>query len=159
MTNIRSAEGVVVTEGVILRGDITIGADSSIWYHATLRGDSAPITIGSATNIQDNCVVHVDEGCPTRIGDYVTIGHGAIIHGCTIGDRTLVGMGAIILNGAVIGTDCIIGAGALVTQNMVVPDGSLVLGAPAKIKRETTAEERRHNMENAMEYVREAKLQ
>lgn len=138
-------------------GNVEIGADSSVWYHATIRSEGTPIIIGKSTNVQDNCVVHVDPGYPVRIGDYVTIGHGAMIHGCTIGDETLIGMGAIILNGARIGSRCIVGAGALITQNMEVPDGMLVLGTPAKILRQLTKEEQEKIKENALEYVQEAR--
>ena len=105
-----------VAEGAVIKGNITIGEDSGIWYNATIRGDSNQIAIGSRTNVQDNAVVHVSSGYPVSIGNDVTIGHGAIVHGCTVGSNTLIGMGAIILNGAVIGDNCIIGAGALVTQ-------------------------------------------
>ena len=105
-----------LAEGAIVKGDVTIGEDSGIWYHATVRGDTEKITIGSRTNIQDNAVLHVGAGHALTIGDDVTIGHSAIVHGCTVGNNTLIGMGAIILNGAVIGNNCIIGAGALVTQ-------------------------------------------
>ena len=146
-----------IAPGAIVLGDVTMGEDVNIWYHATVRGDRAPITIGRGSNIQDNSVVHVDAGYPVRIGDNVTIGHGAIIHGCSIGNDSLVGMGAILMNGAVIGKGCIIGAGALVTQNMQIPDGSLVLGNPAKIKRTVTEEELVHNLQNAEFYVKEAK--
>ena len=109
-----------------LYGDVTAGEDTSFWFHAVVRADDAPVLIGRGSNIQDNAVVHVDEGFPVHIGEDVTVGHGAIVHGCTIGDRTLIGMGAVILNGAVIGSDCIVGAGALVTGKMVIPDGSMV---------------------------------
>ena len=112
-------------------GDVHIGAGSSVFFGSVLRGDREPITIGEDTNIQDNCVLHQEYGCPTTVGSRVTVGHGAILHGCTIGDETLIGMGAILLNGAVIGRHCIVGAGALVTQNTVIPDGSLVYGSPA----------------------------
>lgn len=135
-------------------GNVAIGADSSVWYHATIRSEETPVIIGKGTNVQDNCVVHVDPGYPVTVGDYVTIGHGAIIHGCTIGDETLIGMGAVILNGARIGNHCIIGAGALITQNMEVPDGMLALGTPAKIVRQLTKEEQEKIKENALEYAR-----
>lgn len=136
-------------------GDVEIGENSSIWFHATVRGERAGIRIGSESNIQDNCVVHVENGYEVVIGNGVTVGHSAIVHGCTIGDNSLVGMGAVILNGAVIGKNCIIGAGALVTQNTVVPDNSLLIGSPAKIKRSVTEEEVLSNRENALHYVEE----
>lgn len=146
-----------VAPGAAIYGDVIIGKDCSIWFHATVRGERAPIHIGDGSNIQDNCVVHVDAGHRVEIGRNVTVGHGAIVHGCKIGDNTLIGMGAIVLNGAVIGKNCIIGAGALVTQNTVIPDNSLVLGSPAKVKRSVTAEEAAANIINAGHYVEEGK--
>lgn len=137
-------------------GDVHIGAGSSVFFGSVLRGDREPITIGEDTNIQDNCVLHTDAGFPIRIGRGCTIGHGAILHGCTIGDNTLVGMGAIVLNGAKIGRDCIIGAGALVPQGMEIPDGSLAFGSPAKVRRALTEEEVRSNRAAAEFYCREA---
>ena len=123
-----------------VRGDVRIEEGASIFYGAVLRGDRAPITIGPGSNIQENCVVHVEYDLPVVLGRDVTVGHGAILHGCTVGDETLIGMGAIILNGAKIGRHCLIGAGALVTQNMVIPDGSLAFGSPAKIRGTLTDE-------------------
>uniref|UniRef100_UPI004055C15B gamma carbonic anhydrase family protein n=1 Tax=Acetatifactor sp. TaxID=1872090 RepID=UPI004055C15B len=151
------AESVFIAPGAIVLGDVTAYEDVGIWYHATVRGDRASIIIGKGSNIQDNCVVHVDEGYPVEIGEHVTIGHGAIIHGSKIGDNSLIGMGAILLNSCVIGKNCIIGAGALVTQNTVIPDNSLVLGNPGKIKRELTSEEIAGNLQNAFIYVEEAR--
>ena len=104
-----------IAEGAVVKGNVQMGEDVSIWYNATVRGDSAEIKIGDRTNVQDNAVIHVDTHYPTTIGNGVTIGHGAIVHGCTVGDNTLIGMGAIVLNGASIGENCIIGAGTLVT--------------------------------------------
>jgi len=146
-----------IAPGAIVLGDVTLGEDVGIWYHATVRGDRAPIAIGERSNIQDNAVVHVDAEHTVVIGKNVTVGHGAIIHGCAIGDNTLIGMGAIIMNGARIGKNCIVGAGALVTQNARIPDNSLVLGNPAKIKREVTQEEIAANLRNAESYVKEAR--
>lgn len=143
-----------IAEGAVVKGNISIGEDSSVWYNATVRADLEPITIGSGSNVQDNAVVHVDPGFPAAIGDHVTIGHGAIIHGCSIGDDCLIGMGAIILNGAVIGKESIVGAGALVTQNMQIPEGSMVYGSPAKVVRKVRPEELEASRENAREYVR-----
>lgn len=144
-------------ENVVLKGDIKIGKDSSIWHGAIIRGDSAKITIGSETNIQDLCVLHVDENYPSSIGDRVTIGHGAIIHGATIEDEVLIGMGAIIMNGAHIKSHSIIAAGALVLENTVVENGSLVVGTPAKTIKKVTDEQIEMIKENAKHYVKKAK--
>lgn len=126
--------------GVVV-GNVTLGAQSSVWPCAVLRGDVAPVVVGQGTNIQDGAVVHVADNLPAVIGNYVTVGHLAMIHACTIGDRCLIGMHATVLDGSVIGDDCIIGAGALVTKGTLVPAGSLVLGSPAKVKRPLTTEE------------------
>lgn len=117
-------------------GDVTIGAGSSVWYNAVLRGDMAAINIGEQTNIQDGCLLHVADGFPLVIGNYVTAGHGAILHGCTVEDGVLIGMGAIVLDGAVIGSGSIIGAGALITEGKVIPPHSLVVGVPGKVIRQ-----------------------
>ncbi len=117
-------------------GDVRISTGVSIWFGTTLRGDTEPLIIGEGSNIQENCVVHADPGYPVVIGSNCTIGHKAMIHGCEIGDGSLVGMGATVLNGARIGKGCLIGAGALVTEGKVIPDGSMVLGMPAKVVRE-----------------------
>ena len=147
---------VFIAPGAIVLGNVTLGEGANIWYHATIRGDKAPIVIGKGSNVQDNAVVHVDTKHPVIIGENVTIGHSAIIHGCEIGDNSLIGMGAIIMNGACIGKNCIVAAGALVTQNTQIPDNSLVLGNPAKIKREVTEEEIAASIRNAEAYVEEA---
>ena len=147
------AEDANIAKQSVIIGDVTIGRDSCVLYYSVLRGDEAPIVIGEETNIQENCTVHVSRNMPVRIGNNVTVGHNAVIHSCTIGDRTLIGMGAVILDGAQIGNDCIIGAGSLVTKNMIIPDGSLVIGSPAKIKRTLTWEEKLGNLENSKEYV------
>ena len=149
-------ENVFIAQGAVLLGDVTIKKHSSIWFNAVVRADMASIAIGESTNIQDNCTLHVDAGAALSIGNQVTIGHGAVVHGCTIGDNTLIGMGAIILNHAVIGKNCIIGAGALVTQNTVIPDNSLEIGNPGKVKRVLTSEEIEGITENAQHYVEEA---
>ncbi len=144
-----------VAPDAAIYGDVTVDQGCSIWFHATVRGEHASIVIRKGSNVQDNSVVHVDAGYQVEIGEYVTIGHGAIVHGCKIGDYSLIGMGAIILNGANIGKNCIVGAGALVTQNTVVPDGSLLIGCPAKIMRSVTEEEMEANLVNARHYVEE----
>ena len=150
-------ESTYIAEGAVVLGDVKTGADSSIWFHATVRADREKITIGEGSNIQDNAGGHVDQGFPGSIGNGVTIGHGAIIHGCSIGDYALVGMGAIILNGARIGKECIVGAGALVPQNMLVPDRSLVIGCPCRIVRQVTEQEAEDNRRNAAGYAQEGK--
>ena len=145
-----------VAENATVRGDVTVGKGSSIFFGAVVRTELVPITIGEDTNIQDNCILHTDAGFPLSVGSGCTIGHGTILHGCTIGDNTLIGMGAIVLNGAVIGRDCIVGAGSLVPQGMVIPDGSMAFGSPAKIRRPLTEEEIAYNRGTAALYCREA---
>lgn len=140
-------------DGAAVVGNVTIGDESSVWYNAVIRGDEAPIVIGSGSNVQDGAVVHVDKDYPCTIGNSVTIGHNAIIHGCTIGHNTVIGMGAIVMNGAEIGEDCIIGAGSLVTQGTVVPDGMMAFGSPAKVIRPLTEEEKKSNETNAIVYM------
>ncbi len=129
-----------VAPGAQVIGRIILGADTSVWFGATLRGDNEPIVVGAGSNIQENAVLHTDMGFPLAIGAGCTIGHKAMLHGCTIGDNSLIGMGAIILNGAVIGRNCLIGAGALVTEGKTIPDGSLVMGAPARVVRQLDAD-------------------
>jgi carbonic anhydrase/acetyltransferase-like protein (isoleucine patch superfamily) len=116
-------------------GKIVIQKGASIWFGATLRGDNEEIVIGKGSNVQENTVMHTDMGYPLTVGEGCTIGHKALLHGCTIGDNTLIGMGAVVLNGAKIGKNCLIGANALITENKVIPDGSLVMGAPGKVVR------------------------
>lgn len=135
-------------------GDVSIGDGSSIWYHAVIRAEDAPVTIGKESNVQDGCILHTDEGFPVAIGDRVTVGHGAILHGCSIGDGSLIGMGSIILNGAKIGTHCMIGAGTLIPQNMEVPDGHLAFGSPARVRRELREEELAELEADADTYLR-----
>lgn len=147
---------VFVAPGAVVRGDVQLAAGSSVFYNAVLRGDRAAISIGEGTNIQDNCVLHIERGIPVHVGSGCTIGHSAIVHSCTVGDNTLVGMGAIILNGAVVGKNCIIGAGALIPQNAVIPDGSLVVGMPGKVRRSVTEEEIATNRASAQMYMEEA---
>ena len=148
---------IFIAPGAIVLGNVTLGEDVGVWYHATIRGDKAPIIIGKGSNVQDNAVVHVDADHPVTIGQNVTIGHSAVIHGCEIGDNSLIGMGAIIMNDAKIGKNCIVAAGALVTQNAQIPDNSLVLGNPAKIKRNVTDDEIAANLRNARSYIEEAR--
>ncbi len=116
-------------------GNVVLEVKSSVWFGCTIRGDNECITVGTGSNVQENCVFHTDVGFPLTIGENCTIGHKVMLHGCSIGDNSLVGMGATILNGAKIGKNCLIGAGALITENKVIPDGSLVMGAPGKVVR------------------------
>ena len=146
-------ESAFLAPGAVAVGDVEIGENASVWYNATLRGDS-PLRIGARTNIQDNAVLHAEPGHEVHVGEDVSIGHGAIVHSCRVGSNTLIGMGAIILNDAVIGSNCLIGAGALVTQGKVIPDGSLVIGSPAVVKRALNEEEIAAIRENAVEYLR-----
>ncbi len=120
-------------------GKVLVEADASVWFGATLRGDNEMITLGKGSNVQENCVLHTDMGFPLLIGSGCTIGHKAILHGCTIGDGSLIGMGATVLNGAVIGRNCLIGAGALITEGKDIPDGSLVMGTPGRVIRSLDA--------------------
>ncbi len=143
----------LIFPNAVVVGDVTLGKNCSVWYGAVIRGDEEKIIIGDNTNIQDNAVLHVTPGLPLRIGSGVTVGHGAILHSCTVGDNSLIGMGAIVLDGAVIGKNCLIAAGAVVTPRTVVPDGSMVMGSPGKVKRELTAEEMEGNRLNAKFYV------
>ncbi len=146
----KSTDQVMIAETAVVVGDVVLAKNCGIWYGAVLRGDEGHIEVGEDTNIQDNAVVHEN----VTLGKGCTVGHGAIVHGCTVGDNTLIGMGATILNGARIGRDCIVGAGALVTGKMDAPDGSMILGSPAKVVRSLTAEEIESNREAAQWYVR-----
>ena len=142
----------IVKETVVL-GDVSVGEESCVLFYAVLRGDVERITVGRYSNIQDNCTVHADAGYPVWIGDYVTVGHNAVLHGCTIGQGSLIGMGAVILNGARIGKECLIGAGSLILEDQVIPDGSLAAGSPAKVKRKLTEKERKKLYESSRHYV------
>lgn len=137
----RLGSRVLVADGAVLVGDVELGDDSSVFYNAVLRGDLAPIRIGKRTNIQDNVTVHVSTGMGVVVGDEVTVGHNAVLHACIIDDNVMVGMGAIVMDGAHIKKNCIVGAGAIVTQGREFPENSLVLGAPAHVVRELTTEE------------------
>ena len=130
-----------VAPSASLIGDVRLEAGASIWFGAVLRGDNEPITIGAGSNVQENAVLHVDPGAPLVLGSHVTVGHQAMLHGCTIGDNSLVGIQAVVLNHARIGRNCLVGAGALVTEGKQFEDGWLILGAPAKAVRPLTAEE------------------
>lgn len=143
-----------IAPNATVAGAVTIGADSSIWYGTTVRADSDRVVIGARSNFQDGTVVHVDEGVPAIIGDDVTVGHRAIVHGCTVGNGVLIGMGAIVMNRAVIGDGCLIAAGALVLEGTEIPPNSLVMGSPAKVVRELGQEQIDRLMLAAQNYVR-----
>ncbi|KLL96786.1 anhydrase [Rhodococcus sp. IITR03] len=135
-------------------GAVTIGPESSIWYNAVIRADADRITLGARTNIQDGCVLHADPGSPMRIGSGVSVGHNAVLHGCTIANDVLIGMGAIVMNNATIGTGTIVAAGALVAEGVTIEPHSLVAGVPGKIRRSTTDDERSYTRCNADDYVK-----
>ena len=142
-----------VAPGAFVRGDVTIGEQSNIWYNAVLRGDQEKITVGKATTIQDCCVLHGDAGCDVVVGDYVTVGHGAVLHGCTVEDNCLIGMNAVVLDHAVIGEGSIVGAGAVVASGTVVPPRSRVVGVPGKVKKTLTDEDVAGSIANAESYL------
>ena len=147
-------ENVLICDGARVAGDVTLAKGVSVWYNAVLRGDEGAITVGEDTNIQDGAVLHEE----TVVGKGCTIGHNAIVHGCTVGDNVLIGMGAVVLNGARIGDNCIVGAGALVTGKMDAPAGSMILGSPAKVVRPLTEAEIEGNRESARGYLHAAEL-
>jgi carbonic anhydrase/acetyltransferase-like protein (isoleucine patch superfamily) len=138
----RLAEGVFIAQGATVVGDVTLGKDVSVWYGAVLRGDINRIEVGEGSNIQDNAVVHLADDYPAVLGRFVTVGHSAVVHACTVGDECLIGMGAVILDGAEIGAQCLIGARTLVTPGTKIPPGSMVLGSPGKVVRALSDSER-----------------
>ncbi|TDN92757.1 gamma carbonic anhydrase family protein [Microbacterium sp. BK668] len=146
------APSAFVASGARVIGAVTLADGASVWYNAVLRGDSDAIRIGAGSNLQDNVSVHVDAGHPTVIGENVSVGHNAVVHGCTIGDGSLIGMGSVVLSGAVIGDGCLVAGGAVVLEGAVIPPGSLVAGVPAKVRRELTHEERAAILRNADTY-------
>jgi carbonic anhydrase/acetyltransferase-like protein (isoleucine patch superfamily) len=146
-----------IAPSALVMGDVTLAAESSIWYTSVLRADMASIRIGAQTCIQDGCIAHVDEGVPCVIGDRVGVGHRAILHGCTVEDDCLIGMGSILLNGVVVGRGSVVGAGALLPEGMQVPPGSLVIGLPAKVVRPVDAELTRRIAQTWRHYVEQAK--
>lgn len=152
-----TARAAFVAPNATVLGDVTLGADSSVWYGCVLRGDINAIAIGAGSNVQDGTIVHLADDHGVRVGTFTTIGHAAIIHACDIGDECLIGMGATILDGAKIGDRCIVGANALVTQRFVAPPGSMILGAPAKVVRALSEEEQRGLRRWAEKYIEVAK--
>lgn len=151
------AEDAFVAPSAVVIGDVRLYPESSVWFGAVLRGDIERISIGRGANIQDGSVCHTDPSNPCTVGDYVTVGHMAMLHGCTIGDNSLVGIGATLLNGSSVGKECIVGAHALVTEGKSFPDGVVIMGAPAKVVRELTDEDRSKLRANAERYIQRAK--
>ncbi|MEE4278056.1 MAG: gamma carbonic anhydrase family protein [Halieaceae bacterium] len=149
-------DGHFVAPNAAVIGRVTLQPESSVWFSCVLRGDVESIEVGEGSNVQDGAVIHADPGFPTRIGRNVTVGHSAMLHGCTVGDGSLVGIGAVVLNGAVIGRGCLIGANALVTEGMQIPDGSLVLGSPAAVRKTLSDEQQLALAHNADHYVANA---
>ncbi|MBU7572779.1 MAG: gamma carbonic anhydrase family protein [Hydrogenophaga sp.] len=155
----RMADSAWVADSAQVMGNVVLGENSSVWFGAVLRGDTETITLGEGSNIQDGSVMHADVGFPLTVGKHVTVGHQVMLHGCTIGDESLIGIGATVLNGAKIGRNCLVGAGSLVTEGKEFPDGSMIIGSPAKVVRTLTPEQieglRRsagHYIENAARY-------
>ena len=148
-----------IADSAQVMGDVKLGEDASVWFGVVVRGDTDVITIGAGTNIQDASVLHADRGMPLTIGANVTVGHQVMLHGCTIGDESLIGIGAVVLNGARIGKNCLVGAGSLVTEGKEFPDGSMILGSPARVVRQLSPEQieglrqsARHYMDNARRF-------
>lgn len=149
-------EDVFLAKGAYIIGDVTISQGANIWFNTVIRGDVHPIKIGSYTNIQDNCTIHVMHDHPTVIGDYVTVGHGVVLHACHVQNNCLIGMGAIILSYSEIGENCIIGAGTLITEHKKIPPNSLVMGSPGKVVRTLTSEEIQAIRDSATHYYDES---
>lgn len=155
----RVHESAWVADSAQVMGNVELAEDSSVWFGATLRGDTETITVGRGSNIQDGSVLHADVGYPLVVGERVTVGHMVMLHGCTIGDESLIGIGATVLNGATIGKNCLVGAGSLVTEGKVFPDGSVIMGSPARVVKQLTPEQveglrrsARHYVDNARRY-------
>jgi carbonic anhydrase/acetyltransferase-like protein (isoleucine patch superfamily) len=147
-----------IAAGAFVVGDVTIGAESSVWFGAVIRGDTEAIRIGRQTNVQDGCVLHADEGFPCTLGDRVTLGHGAIVHGASVEDDCLVGMRAVVMNGAKIGRGSVVAVGSVVLEGTIVPPGSIAMGQPARVKREVTDRDRERVRHAAEHYVAAAKV-
>jgi len=146
-----------VADSAQVMGAVTMEADASVWFGATVRGDTEHITIGEGANIQDGSVLHADHGMPLTVGRHVTVGHMVMLHGCTIGDESLIGIGAVVLNGAKIGRNCLVGAGSLVTEGKEFPDGSMIMGTPAKVVRQLTPEQIEGLRQSARHYIDNAR--
>jgi carbonic anhydrase/acetyltransferase-like protein (isoleucine patch superfamily) len=152
-------ESAWIADTAQVMGAVSLHANTSVWFNAVIRGDTETITIGEGSNIQDLAVIHADNGLPVVVGTHVTVGHQVMLHGCTIGDESLIGIAAVVLNGARIGKNCVVGAGSVVTEGKVFPDGSLIMGTPAKVVRELTPEQiedlrnsAKHYMNNALRF-------
>lgn len=152
----QTADSAWVADSAQVMGNVVLGEGSSVWFGAVLRGDNDPITIGRGTNIQDGSVLHSDHGFPTTLGENVTVGHQVMLHGCTIGDESLIGIGATVLNGAKIGKNCLVGAGSLVTEGKEFPDGSMILGSPAKVVKSLSPEQIEGLRRSALSYTANA---
>ncbi len=153
----RVATSAWVADSAQVMGNVELGEDSSVWFGTVIRGDTEVICIGSGSNIQDGSVLHADIGKPLTVGKNVTVGHQVMLHGCTIGDGSLIGIGAVVLNGARIGKGCIVGAGSLVTEGKEFPDGSMIMGSPAKVVRELTAQQKQGLEMSALHYIENAR--
>lgn len=151
------ADSAWVADSAQVMGNVELAADASIWFGAVVRGDTETIRVGQRTNIQDLSVLHADVGMPLTVGDDVTVGHKVMLHGCTIGDGSLIGIGAVVLNGAKIGKGCLVGAGSLVTEGKEFPDGSMIMGTPAKVVRQLTPEQLQGLLQSAEHYVSNAR--
>ncbi|HEY4663740.1 MAG TPA: gamma carbonic anhydrase family protein [Comamonas sp.] len=151
------ADSAWVADSAQVMGEVSVAADASIWFGTVVRGDTSTITIGEGSNVQDASVLHADLGMPLVIGRHVTVGHQVMLHGCTIGDETLIGIGAIVLNGAKIGKNCLVGAGALVTEGKEFPDGTMILGSPARAVKQLSAEQMQSLRTSAQHYIDNAR--
>ena len=149
---------VFIAQGAVVVGDVTLEEGCSVWFNATLRADTTPVHIKAGTNIQEGCILHADPGFPTIVGEGVTLGHGAVVHGAQVGANSLIGIRAVLLNGVVVGENCIVGANSLLTQGKTFPPGSLIMGSPAKVIRELTPEEIEANRETARRYAERARI-
>lgn len=152
----RMAASAWVADNAQVMGNVVMGEDSSVWFGTTVRGDTETITIGRGSNIQDGSVLHADVGMPLTIGDFVTVGHQVMLHGCTVGDESLIGIGAIVLNGAKIGKNCLVGAGSLVTEGKEFPDGSMIMGSPARVVKGLSPEQMEGLRQSAKHYIENA---
>ncbi len=151
------ADSAWIADNAQVMGAVKVAADASVWFGVTVRGDTETISIGEGSNIQDGSVMHADHGKPLTVGKHVTVGHMVMLHGCTIGDESLIGIGAVVLNGAKIGKNCLVGAGSLVTEGKEFPDGSMIMGSPAKVVRELTPEQIQGLRLSAQHYIENAR--